>query len=452
MASTFKRNVGKADPVIQLPGTKPWTGGIRLTSTGLRELDALLGAGQPLGTCIYMEEDAANLATTLAKYWCAEVSTRNESLVNVYHPSLLVLFSDMPVHCAFVECLTHLFVYCRACQALTHQQCLLVPVESDNDALSDSQPEDSWSEDASKSLSSAPTKAVVMDFINSLPRDLSLDRQSNKTDTQQVLPAFDEQEEEEEDGLQIAWQYKKSVQKDRLGGIAPSSQRSTLPHDLCHSYDLNGRLKDQINVETSVLIESVDCCEASRNCSSVMCGIHYYKALLTRLQTALSSNPNKVVRLLLLRPNLSTLQLALPLLLSYIREHLLPVVVLIVAGPCTSRPASLLRLSCDVVLSIESFVSRATCPPEFNHLHGLLHVQKTNAAVGTTAHGGGHFGESTLSKRPAAHVYGIKRDRRKLHLSLLHIPPEEFGKASGGLRTSMREVRGGCSSGGAMDF
>ena len=58
-------------------GTKPWTGGITLTSTGLRDLDQLLlmAGGQPLGTCIWLEEDrwTRNLAQCLIKYWCAEV-------------------------------------------------------------------------------------------------------------------------------------------------------------------------------------------------------------------------------------------------------------------------------------------------------------------------------------------------------------------------------------------
>lgn len=62
---------------ISFPGTKPWTNGISLTSTGLRELDNVLTTpGQPIGTCIWIEEDrwTNDLALCITKYWCAEVS------------------------------------------------------------------------------------------------------------------------------------------------------------------------------------------------------------------------------------------------------------------------------------------------------------------------------------------------------------------------------------------
>jgi PAXNEB protein len=89
-----------------LKGTKLWTGGITLTSSGLRDLDNLLGsgtaAGQPLGTCIYLEQDRwthQSLSRSLVKYWCAEVrcDTRcvsfNILLKKVAsHPIVIVLF------------------------------------------------------------------------------------------------------------------------------------------------------------------------------------------------------------------------------------------------------------------------------------------------------------------------------------------------------------------------
>jgi hypothetical protein len=56
-------------------GVKPWAGGIHLTSVGLNDLDTILGGGQPLGTCILLQEDrfTRDLALSLVKYWCAEV-------------------------------------------------------------------------------------------------------------------------------------------------------------------------------------------------------------------------------------------------------------------------------------------------------------------------------------------------------------------------------------------
>lgn len=62
---------------IERPGTKPWIGGLSLTSSGLRDLDVILGGGQPLGTAILIEEDrwTQDLAFALVRYWAAEVST-----------------------------------------------------------------------------------------------------------------------------------------------------------------------------------------------------------------------------------------------------------------------------------------------------------------------------------------------------------------------------------------
>ena len=69
---------------LLLPGCKAWTAGTVLTSTGLRELDSQLTAtttggggtgGQPVGTCLYVEEDRlGDAASCLVRYWCAEVS------------------------------------------------------------------------------------------------------------------------------------------------------------------------------------------------------------------------------------------------------------------------------------------------------------------------------------------------------------------------------------------
>jgi hypothetical protein len=86
MASAFRRGSGSlkttktslsSPSLLGLRGVKPWAGGIHLTSVGLNDLDAILGGGQPLGTCILLQEDrwTRDLALSLVKYWCAEVCT-----------------------------------------------------------------------------------------------------------------------------------------------------------------------------------------------------------------------------------------------------------------------------------------------------------------------------------------------------------------------------------------
>jgi PAXNEB protein. len=76
--SSSKRPLSSPSPaaVLERVGTKPWIGGLTLTSTGLRELDAIVGGGQPLGTAILVEEDrwTQDLALCLVRYWSAEVS------------------------------------------------------------------------------------------------------------------------------------------------------------------------------------------------------------------------------------------------------------------------------------------------------------------------------------------------------------------------------------------
>jgi hypothetical protein len=78
MASSFRRSrtgKGSSSLLAQCPGTKPSAGGVTLTSSGLRDLDQLLSGGQPLGTCLLLEEDrwTRSLGLTLMKYWCAQV-------------------------------------------------------------------------------------------------------------------------------------------------------------------------------------------------------------------------------------------------------------------------------------------------------------------------------------------------------------------------------------------
>ena len=68
----------------------------------------------------------------------------------------------------------------------------------------------------------------------------------------------------------------------------------------------------------------------------------------------------------------------------------------------------------DAVFSVESFVGLAGCvPAEFKSFSGFLHIHKL-PNLGTLA-----------AFRPSNNKLGIKRDRRKLHLEPLHLPPED---------------------------
>jgi hypothetical protein len=75
MSSTFRRKAKRTDAFGILKGTKLWTGGVSISSSGNRELDVILGGGQPIGTSILIEEDrwSQDLILCLVKNWCAEV-------------------------------------------------------------------------------------------------------------------------------------------------------------------------------------------------------------------------------------------------------------------------------------------------------------------------------------------------------------------------------------------
>jgi hypothetical protein len=110
MSSTFRRSsritpdlastvtTGSTDTLniskLQMKGTKIWTNGCTLVSTGLRELDAIFISntgssgggsmgGQPLGTCICLESSDrfwSTLSTCIVRYWCAEVCRTHSTL------------------------------------------------------------------------------------------------------------------------------------------------------------------------------------------------------------------------------------------------------------------------------------------------------------------------------------------------------------------------------------
>mmetsp|Transcript_23200 Transcript_23200/g.35791 ORF Transcript_23200/g.35791 Transcript_23200/m.35791 type:complete len:499 (+) Transcript_23200:167-1663(+) len=425
---------GVSSAVLQ--GTKPWTGGVTLTSVGLRDLDSILGGGQPLGTCILLEQDrwTPDLAMGLCRYWCAE--------------------------------------------AVSHEQILLIPIvtnhtdddDQNNMPMSTSSPPSLHVDnidDTEFGLHSHISRYAVEVLLSSLPRNLHWDKKSSSgsstTDTAkqtdelqqppQRLPleileeeeGDDEPEEDAEAGLQIAWQYRQDVQKERSGHSVKSGSTSgsSSSRDIyCHSYDLSGRMNEQAPKDgSSVHIVNVPCGEGYTHTQSRQCGIRMYKQILNHLKQHIGPHPNKVVRLLLHNATAATASVALPLLLTYIRSHKLPVVVMITVQPwnCRSTRKSLvnLRRASDVVLQTQGFASRQEYPPppEFRHLHGLLVLPKVSVVTAATANGGGHFADLTTRNRPPAHVYGLKRDRRKLHIPLLHIPPEDYaggGSVGGG--------------------
>lgn len=291
------------------------------------------------------------------------------------------------------------------------------------------------------------------DFLLSLPRNLHWDKEKNKSEsivhTGQSLSILEEDDEDDEDtdeGLKVAWQYKKSVQEQRSG--LESSKALTTASSIaassvfCHSYDLSGSLNEQQAVDIDTYLTELDCYKSKGGTlqTQAMSLFRDLIALVTNTKTA-----GMAIRLLLFHTDLTLTTKVLPLLMVYIRQNSLPVIVLICSPPSADHASwfSLSR-SADVIMSTESFVARKDYPPppEFRHLHGLLSLSKVNTVTAATANGGGHFADLSVSRRPAAYIYGLKRDRRKLRIPLLHIPPEDYAEGGGSVGSGVRSGGG----------
>lgn len=343
-------------------------------------------------------------------------------------------------------------------------------------------------------------KTSLQSFISLLPRNLHLDKeQKKKEDVQKatvasansnltssidnlssikdndfaIIEENDDDDDFEDDGdekdnsegkgdelLQNAWQYKVSVQKERLAqySTTPSSHHNSRSgtsgrnKEYCHSYDLSGKMEDQYSQtwrDEESGISIVDC--VCQNCPQLCCkghnncGVNMFRKLLQNITESLNKEQNGVVRLLLLNAPVQTTSIALPLLLSYIRVHSLPVIILTTVRPwilSLSQPRSLqslvsLRRTCDAVFICEGFDAVVTPPPsEFSDLAGIFSIRKL--ALQSQA----HFADMTTNRRPPANRFGLKRDRRKLHIRMLHLPPEDFSAGGSSVGSGVRSGAG----------
>ena len=360
-------------------------------------------------------------------------------------------------------------------QAISHEQCLIFPTFDVSDTLEKSM--EMLDIDTKTNFACNPTKA--QNILLDVPRNLHWDKfekkaaaQAENTTSNQnpatldILQEEDEEEGEEsdqiekEEGLDIAWQYRTSVQKERMETVSKKSSSSSASSNIfCHSYDLSGRMAEQ-NLPLQEASSSFDTIvkEAavrlnaglvvSQTRSSAIAS-QIFRELASMIDRKQSQSPSKrVVRLVLYHYVPTVLEKLLPLLLAHVREKQLPVVVLVCSSASDSleHPSSWINVqrTADVVMATEGFASRYEYPPplEFQHLQGLLTLSKVSTVTAATANTGGHFADLTTTKRPTAYMYGLKRDRRKLHIPLLHIPPEDYAGSGGGSTSGVRSGAG----------
>ena len=226
----------------------------------------------------------------------------------------------------------------------------------------------------------------------------------------------------------------------------------------CHSYDLSGKMQDQhegwidSNGGTSncisIINDNCDCDSASQSQDLRSSAFQLFHVCRKHIDDQIRAKPST---LLIMNPPPQKVAIALPLLLSHIRHHSLPVVLLVTIRPwihpsgsrnrsssscisLSSTPSQShaqalisLRRTCDAVMTFDGFAAMVTPPPsEFSDLAGIMTIRKM--ALQSLA----HFADSTTNRRPPAHRYGMKRDRRKMHIRMLHLPPEDFTSSAGG--------------------
>jgi PAXNEB protein len=376
--------------LVGLRGTKPSEGGAYLTSTGLRDLDTLLSGGHPLGTVILVEEDrwTNRLAHTLVRYWCAEALAQG-------HP-------------------------------------LVVPTLDDSD-------------DKSNKFravdQTSGTDLVTNHLLNNLPRNLHWDKQQQQHVQHEAKfwpsPILEASSENEDDDIHGNDEAAEKV-TDLVGqNIQPRSfQMSQVTNVYCHSYDLSGKLSQQLKrrgkPDTEGIIRWNLTKQGTPDASKreIHPSLRIYQQLMQHLQDKLvKDQPSRsVLRILLFHLDPKILGIVLPLLLAQIRAQLMPVVVLVCSQPWKATTTNVaLRRHADVVLQTHGFAGERQYPPpsELRHLQGLILPRKVSTATLATALCGGHYGNLAVGKRPPANILGIQRDSRKMHTVLLHIPPQE---------------------------
>eukprot|EP00956_Cyclotella_meneghiniana_P031743 scaffold84350_cov23-Cyclotella_meneghiniana.AAC.1 len=297
-------------------------------------------------------------------------------------------------------------------------------------------------------------------FKLSLPRNLHLDKYRTKEKNQgsgvsdtsgetmawEPIAIIEEDEDEEsnemdtsssslhqtsEEGLVNAWQYRKSVQDARSGMYTSKiSQNTPGTNVYCNSFDLSRSMWDQFteiadtNNPLMTHVKIIDCSNNINSHDYRVQGMQLFKTIWNHIQSTLSANNSQtVIRLFLQRLPIGPGSVALPLLMTKIRQENLPVVVLATIRPwryitptnvtdnniCKLDILASLRNTVDTIFAVDSFSSyRTPPPPEFSLLQGILTVRK--CASTTTSY---YTDTVCFKNRPLAERFGIKRDGRK---------------------------------------
>jgi len=109
-------------------------------------------------------------------------------------------------------------------------------------------------------------------------------------------------------------------------------------------------------------------------------------------------------------------------------------------GSSTASPMQPLVALVDTAFAIDTFAGRSSIVPyEFKEFCGFVVIERVQ-----------HLG-TLVGHRPIALRFGLKRDRRKLHVERLHLPPEE-SRAQGAAGTDARLLERSHSKGQGIGY
>lgn len=357
-------------------GVKPWMNGLSLVSSGNRELDDILGGGHVLGSlCLLHEDEHSNYADTILAYSLAEAISQKHKV--------LLIVQDV--------------------------------------------------DEAKAILSALP--------FNLNKGTLSTDKKKNETYAENT-------KEDKKKHLKIAWQYGKYI-KDVSDD---SDQKIGYSSSYCSSYDLSNRLQSSVfekNMPRVYCVAEGKALQWNSNGTfslpprktSASIVEETYNAIQSfqEIHSNTQANPIRIffphfesffgkihpedrmmgANLLLRIKHLMQGSFDSNQQQSKIQAKARMTTFVSVQPSCLhcygdSQYLQTLNSIADTVLGVESFAGHADAiPVEFRYFCGFFFVHKLHQICSIAPH------------RASASRYGLKRDRRKLHIEPLHLPPED---------------------------
>lgn len=386
-------------------GVKKWIGGRFIVSSGTREFDELLGGGISLGSLTLLQSDNfTDYANTFISYQMAEALSMEHKVI---------LITDT------VDIINQI-------QKLPYN-INLGAMSKVNSSSSDVGNSNSVSKSNDCNLSENLKIAWQYEkYINNVNNSYSTG--SNLVSVTPINSSFGRNNSRHVNPF--------NTERDSVDNRKMSEE---LKNTFCCSYDLSRRLQSELlensNLETTYYDNKPDD------------EVNIFESIIRKISIFLNDSiSNHIVRIFI--PNLEKLldfsnysltskQFAQSFLrLKHIIRDSPTQSTLTVSCHLPSVPTTIstyLSQISDNVLHIESFAGRCNSVPyEFKDFHGLLLVKRLQC-IGVLA-----------PHRPRYDRYGLKRDRRKLHIEPLHMPPEEsrtFGTSSPDTHLNSKSVK-----------